>query len=190
MFQRLHYILTFVVFTIFIFFVVSSLAFSGRLAEGEPSFFQCCDRILIFPLDFEAKQWRVRWWLLDGWLALLYLVAFGGIAYLWRPSANNRRLAMSDEIAQDENDAEDYDLEALTRRQRLRDDDDDATLVGGRPGRLPSLTEDQVVFEIGDEDDEEEEPSRKHRTERLSGENVHGNRSGEHRGLMSQDRDD
>ncbi|KAL9716500.1 hypothetical protein Ac2012v2_000948 [Leucoagaricus gongylophorus] len=173
MFQRLHYILTFVVFTIFIFFVVSSLAFSGRLAE-----------------DFEAKQWRVRWWLLDGWLALLYLVAFGGIAYLWRPSANNRRLAMSDEIAQDENDAEDYDLESLTRRQRLRDDDDDATLVGGRPGRLPSLTEDQVVFEIGDEDDEEEEPSRKHRTERLSGENVHGNRSGERRGLMSQDRDD
>jgi len=190
MFQRLHQILMFVVFTIFIFFVVSSLAFSGRLAEGEPSFFQRCDWIPIFFPDFEAKQWQVRWWLLDGWLALLYLVAFGGIAYLWRPSANNRRLAMSDEIAQDENDAEDYDLESLTRRQRLRDeDDDDATPVGGRNGRLPSLTEDHVVFEIGDEDDEEENPSRKLRTERLSGENVHANRSEERQGLIGPDGD-
>lgn len=34
MFQRLHYILIFVVCTIFAFFVVSSFAFSGRLAEG------------------------------------------------------------------------------------------------------------------------------------------------------------
>ena len=97
---------------------------------------------------------------------------------------------MSDEIAQDENDAEDYDLESLTRRQRLRDeDDDDATPVGGRNGRLPSLTEDHVVFEIGDEDDEEENPSRKLRTERLSGENVHANRSEERQGLIGPDGD-
>ncbi|KAJ3573040.1 hypothetical protein NP233_g2678 [Leucocoprinus birnbaumii] len=171
MFQRLHYVLIFVVVTIFIFFVVSSFAFTGRLAQ-----------------DFEAKQWKVRWWLLDGWLALLYLGAFGVISYLWRPSDNNRRLAMSDEIAQDENDAEDYDLESLNHRQRLRDDDDDdATLVGSR--RIPSVAEDQVVFEIGDEDDEEEDPTKKHRPERLSGENVHPHHSGERQGLMGQDDD-
>lgn len=35
MFQRLHYILLFVVVVIAIFFVVSSLSFSGRLAEGD-----------------------------------------------------------------------------------------------------------------------------------------------------------
>ncbi|THH19061.1 hypothetical protein EW146_g2036 [Bondarzewia mesenterica] len=74
MFQRLHYILLFVVLVIAIFFVVSSLSFSGRLAE-----------------DYAAKTWKVRWWLLDGWLALLFLFAFTSIAYLWRPSANNRR---------------------------------------------------------------------------------------------------
>ncbi|KAF9454091.1 hypothetical protein P691DRAFT_693125 [Macrolepiota fuliginosa MF-IS2] len=170
MFQRLHYILIFVVFTVFAFFVVSSFAFSGRLAE-----------------DFEAKQWKVRWWLLDGWLALLYLVAFSGIAFLWRPSENNRRLAMSDEIAQDENDAEDYDLESLNHRQRLRDeDDDDVTLVGTRNGRPQSLAEDQVVFEIGDEDEDDEDPSKKRHPERLSGENVH--HPGEREGLMSEGR--
>lgn len=34
MFQRLYYVLLFTVFVIAIFFVVSSLSFSGRLAEG------------------------------------------------------------------------------------------------------------------------------------------------------------
>ncbi|KAI0052524.1 hypothetical protein FA95DRAFT_1580094 [Auriscalpium vulgare] len=74
MFQRLQYILLFVVFVIAIFFVVSSLTFSGRLAE-----------------DYAANSWKARWWLLDGWLSLLYFFAFGAIAYLWRPSAHNGR---------------------------------------------------------------------------------------------------
>jgi len=114
--------------------VVSTLTFTGRLAE-----------------DYAAKSWRVRWWLLDGWLSLLYFFAFGGIAYLWRPSANNSRLLMSDELAQDEEDAEDYDLDAIERRiDARRRDDDEATLVGGR-GTV-SMNEDAVVFEIGDED--------------------------------------
>jgi hypothetical protein len=91
---------------------------------------------------------------------------------------------MSDEIAQDENEAEDYDLEALHRHQRLRDDDDDeATLVGTRGGHIPSIPEDQVVFEIGDEDDEDEDSTKKRRPERLSGENIH--RSGERESLMA-----
>jgi len=42
-------------------------------------------------IDYAAKSWRVRWWLLDGWLGLLYLTGFVLIAFLWRPSENNRR---------------------------------------------------------------------------------------------------
>lgn len=120
---------------------------------------------LIIFADYAARSWRVRWWLLDGYLALLYLVAFSSIAYLWRPTPNNRRLAMSDEIAQDEEDAEDYDLESLEHRARAREDDDDATLVGRRGP--DSLAEDHVVFEIGEEDvgsDEDEgSPNKKRR---------------------------
>jgi hypothetical protein len=63
-------------------------------------------------------------------------------------------LAMSDELVQDEADAEDYDLESLEHRgvhQPGHDDDDDAaTLVGGRRPTAPA--DDRVVFEIGDED--------------------------------------
>jgi len=153
MFKRLYYILLATVIVIAIFFVVSSMAFSDRLAE-----------------DYAAKSWRIRWWLLDGYLAILYFISFWSIAYLWRPTENNRRLAMSEELAQEDEDAEDYDLEALQLRTRTREDDE-VTLVNNR--REPEvLAEDHVVFEIGDEDagsdDETENASKKRRGERKS----------------------
>jgi hypothetical protein len=63
-------------------------------------------------------------------------------------------LLMSDELAQDEEDAEDYDLDTIERQTDSvlrRREDDEATLVGGRGGAA-SMNEDSVVFEIGDED--------------------------------------
>ena len=92
-------------------------------------------------------------------------------------------LAMSDEVAQDEEDAEDYDLEAIQSRTQAREDDDEddaATLVAGRRGHQQnvSLSDDQVVFEIGDEDEDEDVKKR-----RLSGENLEG-AQGEREGLM------
>ncbi|KAG2367769.1 protein PTM1 [Suillus spraguei] len=77
MFKHLYYILLGTVVIIAVFFVISSVSFSDRLAE-----------------DYAAKSWQIRWWLLDGYLALLYFFTFWSIAYLWRPSENNRRLAM------------------------------------------------------------------------------------------------
>jgi hypothetical protein len=88
---------------------------------------------------------------------------------------------MSDELAQDEEDAEDYDLEALESRTRAiggrdgddDDDDDDATLVGRRGGMDGrSINEDQVVFEIGDEDEEDDDQStpKRRKDKRKSGE--------------------
>ncbi|KZT75008.1 hypothetical protein DAEQUDRAFT_17258 [Daedalea quercina L-15889] len=166
MFKWLHRILLLTVLVIAIFFVVSSLTFSGRLAE-----------------DYGARSWRVQWWLLDGWLALLYLVDFVAIAYLWRPSPNNRRLAMFDELAQNPEDAEDYDLEALERRDgpmRLpSDNDDDAATLVGPPGG--SIAEDAVVFDIGD-DEGDDEPAKKRRAG-----SEHEGDAHERQGLMKDD---
>lgn len=99
---------------------------------------------------------------------------------------------MSDELAQDEEDAEDYDLEALENRtgSRMDDDDDDETLVGSRRGGPASIAEDAVVFEIGDEDDhgsddEDNDTKRKH-NHQSSGD---GSRR-EREGLMERNRDD
>jgi hypothetical protein len=92
---------------------------------------------------------------------------------------------MSDEIAQDEEDAEDYDLESMGRHRIPDEDDDDAaTLVGTRRGGHDAVADDNVVFEIGDEDgasDDEEEMKKRRR--RLSGEPLSAD--GERRGLMN-----
>jgi len=48
--------------------------------------------------DFTPNNWKTRWFVLDGWLNLVYLCDVAYIAYLWRPTANNRRFAMSDEV--------------------------------------------------------------------------------------------
>ncbi|KAG0707496.1 lung seven transmembrane receptor-domain-containing protein [Suillus ampliporus] len=176
MFKNLHYILLATVVVVAIFFVISSVSFSDRLAE-----------------DYAAKSWRYRWWLLDGYLALLYFISFWTIAYLWRPSEHNRRLAMSDEISQEDEDAEDYDLEALQQRIVAREDDE-ITLVNSR--REPeALAEDHVVFEIGDEDiasdDEGETATKKRRggEHRASGDKEDG-ADEERQGLMHKDRDE
>ncbi|OJA19821.1 putative mannosyltransferase [Rhizopogon vesiculosus] len=173
MFKRLHYILLSTVVVILIFFLISSLSFSDRLAE-----------------DYAAKTWKTRWWLLDGYLAILYFVAFWGIAYLWRPSENNRRLAMSDEISQEDEDAEDYDLEAIHHRTVAREDDE-ITLVNSR--REPeALAEDHVVFEIGDEDvgSDDEGEAKKWRGERRASGDKEVGEDEEREGLMHKDRDE
>ncbi|KAK4216688.1 lung seven transmembrane receptor-domain-containing protein [Rhypophila decipiens] len=52
--------------------------------------------------DYVPFHWKSRWFILDGWLNLVYFADVAWVAYVWRPTANNRRFAMSDEIAQED----------------------------------------------------------------------------------------
>ena len=101
---------------------------------------------------------------------------------------------MSEELAQEDEDAEDYDLEALQNRTAAREDDE-ITLVNNR--REPeSLAENQVVFEIGDEDagsDEEADTGKRRRGGERKTTEEHDGSSDERRGLMGgrlKDEDD
>ena len=80
---------------------------------------------------------------------------------------------MSDELAQEDEDAEDYDLEAIEHRDGLRRrEDDEVTLVGGRGAA--SMNEDAVVFEIGDEDAHDlSDDDDAHKSRRASVEHAH-----------------
>lgn len=138
MFTRLYRILMGAVVVIAAFFVITSMSFSNRFEE-----------------DFAADTWRNRWLLLDGWLGLLYLVCFCAIAYTWRPSENNRRLAMSDELATDEADADEFEIDTL-RDNRL-EDEEHADGKDGPPRGYNGVGHDEVVFDIGDEADSDEE---------------------------------
>jgi hypothetical protein len=44
-------------------------------------------------------------------VSILYLAVFSAIAWLWRPSPNNRLLAMSEELGQEDN--EDFEIDDL-----------------------------------------------------------------------------
>lgn len=65
-------------------------------------FFTSSSFVSINDPDFVPKHWKTRWFILDGWLNIVYFAEVAFIAYIWRPTANNRRFAMSDEIAQDD----------------------------------------------------------------------------------------
>lgn len=84
MYRKLWWCILTSIVVIFAFFFVNSWTFAGQSNS-----------------DFVPNHWQTRWFILDGWLNLVYLFDVGFVAYVWRPTANNRRFAMSDEVCSD-----------------------------------------------------------------------------------------
>jgi hypothetical protein len=84
MYKRLWWCILTSIIVIFGFFFLNSFTFAGASDA-----------------DFPATHWQTRWFVLDGWLNLVYLADVCFVAYMWRPTANNRRFAMSDEVGYD-----------------------------------------------------------------------------------------
>lgn len=82
MYRKLWWCILGSIVVIFGFFFFNSFTFAG---VSDP--------------DFVPFHWKSRWFVLDGWLNLVYIADVAFIAYLWRPTANNRRFAMSDEVS-------------------------------------------------------------------------------------------
>lgn len=83
MYKKLWWCILLSILVIFAFFFFNSFSFASA---SDP--------------DYVPFHWKSRWFVLDGWLNLVYFADVAWIAYVWRPTANNRRFAMSDEIAQ------------------------------------------------------------------------------------------
>ena len=81
MYKKLWWCILGSILVIFGFFFINSFSFAG---SKDP--------------DFVPDHWQTRWFLLDGWLNLVYLVDLAFVSYIWRPTRNNRRFAMSDEV--------------------------------------------------------------------------------------------
>jgi len=82
MYKKLWWCILTSIMVIFGFFFVNSFTFASASTT-----------------DFAPLHWQTRWFVLDGWLNLVYLADVCFVAYMWRPTANNRRFAMSDEVA-------------------------------------------------------------------------------------------
>ncbi|OQO10270.1 hypothetical protein B0A48_04628 [Cryoendolithus antarcticus] len=110
MYRKLWWCILSSIIVIFAFFFVNSWTFAGQGDE-----------------DFVPEHWGTRWFILDGWLNLVYFADVAFIAYVWRPTANNRRFAMSDEIAQDDDGFDLASRDSLTFDSEDLEANDSAT---------------------------------------------------------------
>nr|ODN74282.1 hypothetical protein L203_06630 [Cryptococcus depauperatus CBS 7841] len=159
MFKKLWRILVAGVIGVACVFVVSGMSLSRRGEE-----------------DYAPNSWKYRWIILDGSLTTIYLCIFAALSWLWRPTRDNVRFSMSQELAQDEHeaDAEDYDLESLENGRGLgyssfthqplsqhEDEDKDhershkrRNLVNASKGH-DEESEHDVVFAMGEDSDDD-----------------------------------
>ncbi|KAH6841102.1 lung seven transmembrane receptor-domain-containing protein [Chaetomium sp. MPI-CAGE-AT-0009] len=79
--------------------------------------------------DYVPFHWKTRWFVLDGWLNIVYFADVAFIAYVWRPTANNRRFAMSDEIAQEDDGT--FEIANLDIGNPDESDDDEEARIEG-----------------------------------------------------------
>jgi hypothetical protein len=157
MYKKLWWAILLSIAVIFAFFFFNSFTFASA---NDP--------------DFVPFHWKTRWFVLDGWLNIVYWADVAWVAYIWRPTANNRRFAMSDEIAQDDDgtfeigniglpgDSDDEDEEAGTKG---RQESGIAPANGGASGApVPSSApgsrniprdsiEGETIFAVGEDGD-------------------------------------
>ncbi|KAI0199701.1 lung seven transmembrane receptor-domain-containing protein [Astrocystis sublimbata] len=116
MYRKLWWCILISILVIFGFFFFNSFSFS-----------------LVSDPDYVPFHWKSRWFILDGWLNIVYFVDVAWVAYVWRPTANNRRFAMSDEIAQDE----DGGFEFADVGNPDDSDEDEESIIGTKPRSTP-----------------------------------------------------
>jgi Lung seven transmembrane receptor len=131
MYRRLWWLLLWSITMVIVLFAVDFILFWRRDTEG-----------------WGAQHWHSKWFLLDGWNNVLYFITFVVIAFLWRPTSNNRRFGL-DQLAQDEDEAVDLEEGLDTaRRQGL-------TKMMRKGGIEEGMEE--GIFDLGDESDAEED---------------------------------
>ncbi|KAK7747127.1 Membrane protein ptm1 [Diatrype stigma] len=175
MYKKLWWCILVSILVIFGFFFFNSFTFASA---GDP--------------DYVPFHWKSRWFILDGWLNLVYLADVAWVAYVWRPTANNRRFAMSDEIAQDENgefefadigapdDSDDEEAQVGTKTRNVASQPAGATGSSSQQSRAAPKQESprdsfdgETIFAVGEDgdkfsDDDEDESDEEEETKLVS----------------------
>lgn len=132
-FTNLHRLLMGIAVSIMLFFITVGVLF-GQVGN-----------------DFGPGTWKYRWFMLDGWLSIVYLAGFSGVAYLWRPTGQNLRLSMSDEVAMDDTGVQDeFEIDEFAQSGD-RDEEEETRLqhsgfLGGLFGTLHQAAAQQAGF--------------------------------------------
>ncbi|MCJ1357064.1 MAG: hypothetical protein MMC33_007060 [Icmadophila ericetorum] len=173
MYKKLWWCILGSIMVIFGFFFLNSFTFASR---KDP--------------DFVPNNWKTRWFVLDGWLNLVYLFDMAFVAYLWRPTPNNRRFAMSDELAQDDEGFEIASFggsledeeegrspeEAPTRNGATNGANGKTASVPPKPVEERRSLERETIFAVGEDadkwSDDDESPRSSRERSRLTGKEI------------------
>ena len=99
--------------------------------------------------DYVPFHWKTRWFVLDGWLNIVYFADVAFIAYVWRPTANNRRFAMSDEIAQEDDGTFEIANLDIGNPDESDDEDEEARVGSVKNGNNQQSQQQQGVTSAG-----------------------------------------
>lgn len=99
--------------------------------------------------DYVPFHWKTRWFVLDGWLNIVYFADVAFIAYVWRPTANNRRFAMSDEIAQEDDGTFEIANLDIGNPDESDDEDEEARVGSAKNGNNQQSQQQQGVTSAG-----------------------------------------
>lgn len=120
--------------------------------------------LLVSVKDFMISYWQYKWVIYDGWPNIVFCIAFVLIMILWRPSNDNMRYAMSTQLSQTENDAEEFEIGSLngsdeeeeeepSQPNRRNNNDTESVHVGARPRTTFDAEADHGLSDLEDHDD-------------------------------------
>ncbi|KAI9291159.1 hypothetical protein K502DRAFT_309621 [Neoconidiobolus thromboides FSU 785] len=139
MFLRLRYTIGGSILLLLMYFIANGLFFNK---SSEKSFIN--------------DQWQNRWFLTDGWLAVLFLVIFTAIMVLWRPTPNNQKYGLQ-ELAQDESAADALDLEQRIQSEDRANNNNNNNMEDNNKIIPAHLDGGVNIFDIGADDEDDEE---------------------------------
>lgn len=141
MYKNVYRILIAAQIIIIFFFGFATFTFSSRLEE-----------------NYEPNNWKSRWFLIDGWTTLLYYIVLVSLSYLWKPSSHHSRLALSEEVAVNEEDVEEYEIAERGYNHQAQTNQGYSNVNAN-----DEYHTEETVFAIDDEDDENDQHEHSHK---------------------------
>ncbi|WBW75183.1 seven transmembrane receptor protein [Schizosaccharomyces osmophilus] len=103
-------------------------------------------------MNYYLKYWKLLWFLDYGYADILSFFLMVTILYIWRPTENNRRFAMSEQVAQD---VDEFEMTSSVSHESLPMYQEQSNSEAQHGARTGNADEHQALFAVDDESDDE-----------------------------------